>query len=365
MTKNLRFLLLFVFFAPLVLFAGNPDRQGEAGAYELVLNPWARSAGLHGINIGSISGVEAMRINPAGIGRINSTEILFAQTRYLIGADINLNAGGFAKKMGNNGALGLTLMAVDFGDIRVTTTDQPEGTGVTYSPSFFNIGLGYAHSFEKVSVGVLIRVITESTSDISSTGAAIDAGVQYVTGPKDNIKFGIAIRNIGTPMKFGGPGISAQSPIAKEGKDYPLTYSVRGAVYELPSLLNIGLSVKSHLGPKHTLTVDGGFVANSFAQDAVGIGLEYGFNEMFMLRGGYKYEISKKDSRIEGSVDNGPSAGVSIDVPLKKKDVADILGETTKVENDTKKAPRIGIDYAYKLTAYFGGIHSFSLRLNF
>ena len=27
--------------------AGNPDRQGEAGAYELLMNPWARSAGLH------------------------------------------------------------------------------------------------------------------------------------------------------------------------------------------------------------------------------------------------------------------------------------------------------------------------------
>lgn len=24
--------------------AGNPDRQGEAGAYELTINPWGRSA---------------------------------------------------------------------------------------------------------------------------------------------------------------------------------------------------------------------------------------------------------------------------------------------------------------------------------
>lgn len=34
--------------------AGNPDRQGEAGAYELTLNPWARSAGLHSLTTACI-----------------------------------------------------------------------------------------------------------------------------------------------------------------------------------------------------------------------------------------------------------------------------------------------------------------------
>ena len=42
----MRFILPFIL--GLVIFlgtanAGNPDRQGEAGATELLLNPWARS----------------------------------------------------------------------------------------------------------------------------------------------------------------------------------------------------------------------------------------------------------------------------------------------------------------------------------
>ena len=364
MTRNLRFLILLLFIAP-SLFAGNPDRQGEAGAYELVLNPWARSAGLHSINIGSVRGVEAMRINPAGLNRIRSTEILLSQTRYLIGTDIKLNALGFARKVGKNGAFGVSIMAVDFGDIKVTTDAQPEGTGVTYSPSFFNLGLGYSHAFDKVNVGVLVRIITESTADISSSGVALDAGVQYITGDRENIKFGIAIRNVGTPMKFKGPGL-AKNIVNPDKGGYKLTYSTRGAVYELPSLLSIGLSVKTYLSDKHTLTFDGGFTANSFAQDQLGIGMEYAFNKMLMIRGAYKVEIADSASKIQGSVDNGPSAGLSLDIPMKKKDVSDILGEEIESEMKVKKKdpPRFGLDYSYKLTNPFGGIHTLGIRLN-
>ena len=50
--------------------AGNPDRQGEAGGYELLLNPWARSAGLHALNTSWVSCVEDMNINIAGLSRM-------------------------------------------------------------------------------------------------------------------------------------------------------------------------------------------------------------------------------------------------------------------------------------------------------
>jgi hypothetical protein len=80
-------------------FAGNPDRQGEAGAYELLLNPWARAAGLNGLVVSSITGVEAMRFNPAGIGRLyGSTEVNIAHTQYMVGTGLSLTAGGLAQK---------------------------------------------------------------------------------------------------------------------------------------------------------------------------------------------------------------------------------------------------------------------------
>ena len=79
------------------VFAGNPDRQGEAGANQLLVNPWARSAGLHTMGTANVTGAEAMFLNVAGLSRINKTQLQLGHTRYLVGSDINMNALGFAQ----------------------------------------------------------------------------------------------------------------------------------------------------------------------------------------------------------------------------------------------------------------------------
>ncbi|MDC0231543.1 PorV/PorQ family protein [Aureispira] len=338
--------------------AGNPDRQGEAGAYELLLNPWARSAGLNGLVVSSITGVEAMRFNPAGIGRLyGSTEVVVAHTQYMIGTGISLTAGGLAQKIGKNGAVGLTLMAMGFGDIPLTTTAQPNGIG-TFSPSFFNIGLGYSHIFrdkegnEKISIGLAVRIVSESLTNASAMGAAFDVGVQYVTGNQKQVKFGLALRNIGTKMKFSGDGL-AFIGMAPNGTT-PLTVEERVATFELPSLLHIGASY-DFLFPKETedkegkinrLSVNAMFTANSFARDQFGIGLEYAFREMLMLRAAFKYENLMFSTVNSGTISNGFTAGMTLQIPFKK-------GSSRK----------IGFDYAFELTKDFGGTHAFGLRV--
>ena len=75
------------------------------------------------------------------------------------------------------------------------------------------MGITYSHIFaDKISVGLTFRIISESTADISAFGMAIDAGVQYVTGPENNFKFGISLRNVGTPMKYSGQGLDVSAP---------------------------------------------------------------------------------------------------------------------------------------------------------
>ncbi|MEL6923433.1 MAG: PorV/PorQ family protein [Bacteroidota bacterium] len=331
------------------LHAGNPDRQGEAGAYELLMNPWARSAGLHTMGTAMIGGVESMRLNVAGLSRIKKTEIHIGSTRYLEGTGINLNAFGFAQKVGKSGSLGISVMAVDFGDIPVTTTDLPEGTGATFSPNFFHLGIGYAHEFEnKISVGILFRAISESTADLSASGFAIDAGVQYVTGEQDNFKFGISLRNVGTPMKFNGEGLTAQLPNPNGDLSYELTYLQRATRFELPSVLNIGGSYDFLLGPKNRLTVIGNFTSNSFSQDQLGAGFEYAFNERFMLRGAYKYELgSFANDGVEAPIYTGIAGGLTFEVPLKK---------------GTDRT--FAIDYGYRHTRLWNGTHNLAIRLN-
>ncbi|WP_236973789.1 PorV/PorQ family protein [Membranihabitans maritimus] len=341
--------LILMVLLPLLTFGGNPDRQGEAGARELLLIPWAKSAGMHNIATSMIRGIESMRLNVAGLSGVRKTDIALASARYLVGTDLNMHALGLAQRTGENSVIGLTLMAMDFGDIDITTYDQPEGIGATYSPNFFNIGLGYAYTYEnKISVGATLRIISESISDLSAIGVALDAGVQYVNGPKDNFKFGVSVRNVGTPMRFGGEGLSSRADNPTGSPSYELTYNQRAASFEIPSLLNIGLSYDFYLNTVNRLSVVGNFTSNSFSRDEIGAGIEYCFNDIVSLRGSYKIEVGQTaDGNIPGSVYDGLSAGLSLDIPFGEKDMK-----------------KLGIDYAYRTTNPWNGTHNLTLRLS-
>ena len=337
------------------VFAGNPDRQGEAGAGQLLLNPWARSAGLHTMNTSMISGIEAMRLNVAGLSRIGKSEFAFGHTRYLDGADIGINSFGFAQRMGN-GALGVSIMAMDMGDIAVTTEDQPEGTGATFSPSLVNLGIAYSHTFEnKVSVGILLRLVSESTADVGAFGFAIDAGVQYFVGDNDEFKFGVSLRNIGSRMTFAGQGlaVAANSPDPRD--PIQLTFEQRAAGFEMPSVLNIGASydilandMLETDGDDHRLTIMGNFTANSFSRDQIGGAIEYSFKEQFSLRAGYRRDISEEVENLP-SLYNGFSAGASVMVPFSK----------------TNRGTGVSLHYGYRQTEVFNGTHNFGVGVSF
>ena len=82
-----------------VSFAGNEDRAGSAGAGELLVNPWARSAGWAGAGMSWVRGVEAQFTNVAGLAYLGKTEIMFTNTNWLGSAGIGMNALGFGQRL--------------------------------------------------------------------------------------------------------------------------------------------------------------------------------------------------------------------------------------------------------------------------
>lgn len=341
--------LFFAAMAAASVQAGNPDRQGESGAVQLLINPWARSAGLSGMTVATCRGVESMHINPAGTSRINNMEFNASYTRYLEGADMGVTAFGFAKKLKESGALSFSVMTVNVGQIAVTTEQVPEGTGANYSPSILNIAAGYSHIFaKKVSVGVVFRGVSESTRDVGAFALAIDAGVQYVSGKDDNFKFGIALRNVGSRLQFAGQGLSIASANPSGQITYNLTNEKRAQGVQLPSTFSIGASYDVLFGKKSRLSFLGQFTSNSFSRDNIGGGLEFNINNMFAIRGAYRYEIGVTAKSVEAPISTGISGGFSIDFPVRKESKSGL-----------------GIDYSYQQTNIYKGNHTLAVRVAF
>src|ERR1700722_16760297 len=160
---------LAVFASVMGVKAGDPSRTAQAGATELLINPWASSSGWAGANTSCVQGLEAQFLNVAGTAFVTKTDVLLASTDYMDGSGIHLSAFGLTQHVGDAGALSLSIMSMSFGSIDVTTFDNPEGGIGTFTPQLINIGVSYARSFsDQIYGGITTRLISESVSNASA-----------------------------------------------------------------------------------------------------------------------------------------------------------------------------------------------------
>lgn len=324
----------------------------------MLINPWAASAGWGNAGMSMVHGVDAMYGNVAGIAGIGKFDMNFTHTSWLAGsgADIRISSVGLLARVGETSVLGLSLMSFSIGEIPITTTDNPDPhTLGTFKPNLMNINVAFAKSFSNsISGGFNLKIISESIKDMGGVGVALDAGIQYVTGPFENVHFGITLKNIGPTMKFSGDGLSYKA-FLMQGTSQQFTVIQRADEFELPTQLSIAAAYDFLLGETSKLTLAGNFSSNSFTKDQITLGLQYNWNDILMLRAGYTYEdgiwakggIDDSDDCM--NVNRGLSAGLSVQAPLSKE------------ENGMKLA----VDYAFRDTYTFKGHHSVGVRIIF
>ena len=331
------------------LFAGNKDRAGQAGANELLVNPWAASSGWGNAGMASVKGVDALWSNVAGISFTNTLDLNFSYTDWLSGSGTNVVSFGMLFRVSESVVSGLSVMSMSFGEIERTDTEHPDGGIGTYKPSLMNINIAIAKSFSNsIHGGFVLKIISESMADMSGTGVALDAGIQYVTGLTDNIHFGIALKNIGPTMKYSGDGLSYS--VLLDGMSSNITVVQRADEFELPTQLNIAAAYDFNFEKASRLTLAFNFNSNAFSKDQFIGGIEGSFRDILMLRAGYTFE-SGVTKNIENAdctnVNRGFSCGATVQAPLNKKGL------------------KVCIDYSYRDTAHWKGTHSVGARILF
>lgn len=333
-------------------FAGNGDRVGSAGATELLINPWGPSAAWGDAGVSCVNGVDAIYTNIAGLAFTSKTQIRFDRTSWLGGSGVNINSAGIAQRVSDASVISVSVMSMGFGDIQITTVDLPEGGIGNFSPTYSNFNVGYAREFSNsIYGGINFKVVSESISNLRGTGVAVDAGIRYVTGEEDQIKFGITLKNVGPTMSFKGDGLALQIMYPETGD--LATLEQRSAAFEMPSLLAIGASYDFNISEMHQLTLAGAFTANSFSNDQFKLGLNYNMETekaKFDISGGYIYEkgVFSKDYIFDSRVTamSGLTAGVTINA---------LVGKNKNM---------LGINYTYRHARPFNGCHTIGLTID-
>jgi len=251
----------------------------------------------------------------------------------------------FLQRVGDNGVLGLGVNGFDYGEWEITTATQPEGTSGVISPSTLVLNIAYSAKFtESIYGGVNIKAYSSKISNMSTVGMCFDAGVQYIPEANTDWKFGITLKNIGTNLEYRGDGSSVTLPAPTFGTTYTKSWSEKSARFELPTQLAMGISYDMHIGEAQRLTLAGAFTSNSFESDFFQVGAEYGFKQIFMVRAGY--QIWGDADGGQNSAIGGFSGGFTFQVPISS-------------ENNSV----LGIDYSYRDTNPFSGVHSIGINV--
>jgi len=329
--------------------AGGGTRNGTGGATELLIPVGASSIALSGANISTISGIDALYWNPAGASHMsNSATALFSHMNYI--ADIGIEYGAVSANFSGFGVVSLSLKSLSVGSIPITTNEQPDGTGQTYTPQFLVAGATYSRELtDRIAIGLTANFISETIDQVSATGVAFNAGLQYQNlGDINGLSFGLVIKNIGPQMTYSGPGLLVQASPTGSTSDPsvsynrpPSFYAINSAAFDLPSSFEIGFGYNPQLDETNMLHLSADYQNNNFSGDVYNIGAEYGYNKTFFLRAGYSLSPSNQDPNYI----YGLSLGAGISYNLGSVD--------------------LHVDYAYRTTKYFNGNHIFSLALGF
>jgi hypothetical protein len=324
-----------------IAYAGRGDKSGTAAASELLIPVGAQSLGVAGAGLATISGLEALYWNPAGLTRSSTkTSAMFSHMSYL--ADIGVDYLAVGGSVFGEGYLAVAIKMLSFGDIPVTTEDQPDGTGETTSPTYLVIGATYSRRIsDRITIGITSNVIYEKMAQVSASGLAFNAGVQYSgLGGIDGLNVGVVVKNIGPRLKYDGSGLFRSGQVnGALSSDNPL--KIDAAAADLPSTIEIGLGYITAVNSTGELTVMSSFQNNNFSDDEYHFGCEYLFDHVFSLRGGIALAPQTDGSEYIF----GPAAGIGV-----QQIVQDLS---------------ISVDYAYRTVKYFNGNHVFSLHLGF
>lgn len=345
MMKNLTNILkisLTLIILTVNVFASGGKRNGTAGAQELLIPVSARGLAMGGAYISGITGLDAIFYNPAGFGGTDfGTEAMFSYMNYI--ADIGFSFAAVGVNLGDFGALAFNLRTLDFGDIPVTTVDNPYGDGTTFSPNFFVGGVTYSNSLtDRIRVGFNLNLISENILRTSAVGFSFDAGIQYdgLAGV-EGLKMGVVLKNLGPQLKYDGDDLLrvAEDATAQRGPQY---YKIDAASFELPSQLEIGVAYSFRFEESYRAVFASSFQNNNFANDEYKLAGEFSFNDMFFIRGGYNYVSENIDDTNQNIWGPTFGAGILLQVGVD-----------------------IFVDYAFRSVDYFDANHMITVKLGF
>ncbi|HDS09470.1 MAG TPA: OmpA family protein [Firmicutes bacterium] len=245
--------------------------------------------------------INSLFFNPSGIVGIEDHSFFMSRNIWFEG--ITQDSIGYAGNFGF-GVLGVGLVMLDYGD-DIPGYDALGNSIGNLKANNMVVNLNYANTFgPKLSYGVRYRYVKETLADETASASLLGLGLGYELSKA--FYLGLDIENIGQEMKF-----------IESGDEFPRT---------------VKLGVCYH----HQFSYDHGLLAsfdiNNDAYESLrgGLGLEYGFRNMYFIRTGYKINYDLYGLTFGAGINFPILNRVRISVDYAFQDM-DIMGDTHRI----------------------------------
>ena len=276
--------IIFIVQSSVFVEAGGKDKVGAATALFLNIAQGARPAGMGGAFVACVDDVNACWWNPAGLIRINSREILYANTRWIEGVDGNFIAYAqptTAYEGKKRIIAGSVVLSNDSGIDGRDGQDKSIGSlKVENRAIVFSTALGLTPA---TSIGASLKAISQDLGGSKGESMAVDLG--WLFSPGENLSFGMNLQNIGPKLK------------------------TEDASNDLPLNLKLGFCFKpAILGDNVKAAVDVDVPRNN----DVGVhgGIEYWTSNLMCIRVGYERASENRSGYSIGMGFKGSGEGI-------------------------------------------------------
>lgn len=302
-----KYLFLLFLSAASLLNAQSISKTGTTAAQFLKIGVGSRAMGMGGAFTATANDISAQYWNPAGLASLQSNEASFSHNLWF--ADIKLDNASFASAVQGFGTIGASVSMLTTDDMNVTTLDLPEGTGEIFNFTSLAVTLSYARNLtDNFSIGFNAKYINEAIWHMNARGFAIDLGTLYRIPILNEFRIAASVSNFGTKMKMDGRDNLIMKTTGSAGGNLISTF-VEMDSWELPLIFRFGIAADLIKSESSRLTAGIDAIHPNDHTEYLNSGIEYSWNEIFYLRGGYS-------SLFEKDTEKGLTVGFGVNYRL-------------------------------------------------
>lgn len=314
MLKRIHLLLIALITLTATLSAKEFAPVGTAVAQFLEVGVGARATGMGEAFTVMSNDASAVFWNPAGLVDAQSRNLFSAYNRWP--ADITFAGAAYSFKLGRFGSIALSGVYLMTDDMEVTTIEKPEGTGEFFNLTNYAFGLTYARYLtDRVSVGITTKIVHEDYFGYGYTTWALDLGTIYRTN-FHGMKLGMSILHFAPEIKFSGKYIDYSDPLSVDANK-PKSFDT----YSLPMNFRFGVCINLLESRYHQLVGAADMIHPNNNLEQYNLGVEYSFNTMMFLRGGYKFNADEGGMTIGGGLRLGLGSALGLNVDYSYADM--------------------------------------------